>query len=208
MTRQEIADAVARLLGTEVRRFDFINGGRNNRVGRVSSDGGEFAVKAYFRDPRDRRTRLRAEYSMLEFLWRCGVRCIPEPLAVDRDLDIAVYRFVEGERPVAEALDAADTGALAALLGTMWALRGEAGAGALDTASEACFSVADYVDVVTRRRQRVVSHLGEELDDTRARAFLDGPFFRVLAEARTNAEAAADDAAALPPDAWTLSPSD
>src|SRR5262249_6318806 len=56
-------------------------GGRNNRVSGLDPDAGPLVLKLYFRDARDNRDRLGAEWSFIRHAWSRGIRVVPEPLA-------------------------------------------------------------------------------------------------------------------------------
>ena len=92
--------AVARLAGGPPRSLTPIGGGRNSQVFRLeTADGQTFALKAYFRHPGDSRDRLKAEFGALSFLWAQGLRCVPQPLALDPAAALGLYEFVPGKRP-------------------------------------------------------------------------------------------------------------
>lgn len=129
-------------------------GGRNNQVYRFETEAGRLVVlKRYFRDQRDKRDRLRAEWDFLTAAWSRGIRCVPEPLACDAATHAALYGFVEGRKLGATELTPAHVdAALDFVLALNAPPRAE-----LAPASEACFSLAEHVATVERRVARLAA---------------------------------------------------
>lgn len=208
--------ALERLLGGPPERIEPLRGGGNNRVLRVVRGGVARAAKLYFAHPGDPRDRLGAEFGMLAFLWRHGVRCLPEPLAADPAARIGLYGFVAGTPLAPGAVTAGDVAALGGLLRTMWRLRGEEGAAALPPSSEASFSLQAYLDRVARRLARVRAALELARPDgleREAAALVQDGLAPAWAEARDFVAAGAARAGVgladeLPVAARTLSPDD
>jgi len=130
-------------------------GGRNNRVYRVEAGGRPLLLKHYHRDPDDPRDRLGADFGFSGFAWRHGVRSIAEPLAADTLYGIALFEFVSGERPGPDDVTAQRIDEAVDFIAAVNRHRGAPDAAALPFASEACFSVADHLDTVEARLQRV-----------------------------------------------------
>lgn len=206
MTAEEqIVEGVRKALGEPPTEIERLRGGANNVVARVSVGGRSYAAKAYFTHPGDPRDRLRTEFDTLRFLWRHGVRAVPEPIGVAPSQRVAIYEFVEGRPVRAGDLGAAEVKQLVALIAAMWRLRHEADARTLPAASEAYFSVRAYLVAMEARFDRLRS----SLTDDDVAAFVDDEVaacvfaVRRLVEA---AEAAVDDE--LPLERRTLSPAD
>ena len=129
-------------------------GGRNNRVYRIDTEGGEALVlKHYFSDPRDPRDRLAAEWEFLRQAWARGVRRVPEPLACEAAARVGLYGFVPGRKLLAAELTLAHIDAAADfVLAVNAAPRDPL---TLSPASEACFSLAEHISMVERRIARL-----------------------------------------------------
>ncbi len=188
-------------------------GGANNLVFRVRAAGRDVLAKAYFTHPGDPRDRLGAEYGMLEFLWRHGVRCVPEPLFADRAGGVGLYAFVAGARPLPETIVWADVAQLADLLAAMWRLRTRAGAARLPAGSDSAFSIGGFLDNVGGRLRHALRGLEAPGSDPAARAWvqdvLRGGWRRVRAFVEDGARRAGlDPAAPLAPGRRTLNPAD
>ncbi|MFH1970361.1 MAG: hypothetical protein ABIJ53_08610, partial [Verrucomicrobiota bacterium] len=117
-------------------RVEPVAGGANNLVFRVTAGGRDILAKAYFQHPGDRRDRLGAEFGMLDFLWKNGLRCIPEPLYANYARHIGLYQFVEGCRPQREEISWPDVEQLIRFLADLWRLREKPGAAALPPGSD------------------------------------------------------------------------
>ena len=132
--------------------FRALAGGANNRVYRLDSvDGAHALLKFYFQHSYDSRDRLAAEFSFSQFAWDNGVRRLPRPLARDMENRLGLYEFIEG-RPllytevtmdcVQQALD---------FYHEVNGHRTRTEAIRLPLASEACFSLTEHLQCVTRR---------------------------------------------------------
>lgn len=143
----------AALLGRPVARAERIVGkGANNRIYRIEAGGERFALKIYPDD--DRRGRLEHEWAALSFLAEDGERMVPRPLA--RDAGAALYEWIDGGRPPA---DAAAIDAMAAFLERLHDRRHRAAA--LPEAAEACFAEAEIVRQLRARHARLSEVTGE-----------------------------------------------
>ena len=149
-----------------------IAGGGNNRVYLATSAGGQAIVKNYFRHAADTRDRFKSERAFYEFLWRRGIRRTPEPLAWDAENRLGLFSCVEGRKLLPGEVDA---GAVDQALEFVLELnRDRSGAGAVPTASEACFSLAEHLAVIDRRVDRLGQiEAGQEID-RKAVAFARG----------------------------------
>lgn len=150
--------AEAGLPGAE--RLVRLPGGANNRVYRV--DCGLFCVllKAYFRHPDDPRDRLGAEFSFSRFAWDRGLRCLPRPLACDRDRGLGLYEFLEGRSLLPGEVETGHVEQAAGFYRDLNRHRDHPDAVALPRASEACFTLAEHLACVERRIERLA-----QLDD-------------------------------------------
>jgi hypothetical protein len=145
---------VGRSGGGALRGLVQLKGGRNNRVFRVDRrEGPPLALKSYFSDPGDPRDRLTAEWSFIGYAWRRGVRAIPEPLAIEKAANAALYSFVEGSKPMANMIGADEIDAAVDFVAAVNAPPRDLAA--LEPGSEACFSVAQHLATVERRVERL-----------------------------------------------------
>lgn len=210
----EIATVIAELMGSGVTSMERMSGGRNNQVYRVNLDSGDcYVAKFYPGIDADHRDRLEAEFTGLQFMWGNGVRCVPEPITVDRPGRWAVYQYIDGEKVRPSEVTSGDIDQAVGFLASLRQLRRADGAHNLPLAADANLSFRDaYVGIEARLAQLLAQrgttpeylalleflgteftpHLKATIQWVRARLKdLDMPFDR-----------------ALGPEARTLSPSD
>lgn len=210
---EPIFAAVAAALGRRPDSVTRLAGGANNVVARVEVGGQPLLGKLYFSHARDPRDRLGTEFRMLEFLWRNGVRCVPEPLRMDRERNLGLYEFVTGERVAPGQVTPADVGQLVDLLATMWRLRTESGAEMLPPASEAAFTLDAYWANVERRLNRVRPALANRVEVAAVRDFVERELVPLAGEVREfvsgeSVRLGVELAAELPLSQRTLTPAD
>lgn len=130
-----------------------LTGGKNNQVFRVETATGPLLLKVYFTDAKDTRDRLGAEWAFLSRLRALGQPSVPQPLAMMRHPQAALYSFLDGRRPSASDIDRdAVEQAARFIIGANPTPRDLAG---LAAASEACFSLQDHIAAVDRRVGRL-----------------------------------------------------
>jgi hypothetical protein len=138
-------------------------GGKNNRVLKITpATDDPVVLKVYFRHPDDPRDRIGHEWAFSRYAWSHGIRSLPEPLAEDHDHAMAAFRFVAGtsfdhHRPGAEDVESA-----ARFVKALNDHREAADAQTLPSGSEACFSVAQHLQVVEQRVRQLTSIAGPE----------------------------------------------
>jgi len=129
-------------------------GGKNNRVFRLEDAAGKpFVLKQYYRDARDPRDRLDAEWRFIAYAWDRGVRQVPEPYGCDAEIGLGLYAYVGSVKLKAEALTADHVRHAADFIADL--NRPPRDALALKPGSEACFSVADHLSTIDRRIGRL-----------------------------------------------------
>ena len=205
-------EAITRLAGSAPRALTPLGGGRNSQVFRLeTADGRTLALKAYFRHAGDSRDRLGTEFGALRFLWEQGIRCVPQPLALDATTALGLYEFIPGEPPCVP--QDAELDAAWAFLVTLRKLSSAPTAARLPLASEAHFSLQEVAAHVQARLDRLTTATSEQPLAPELRAFLQRdliPAWRMLREdcqlACPRSGVAFD--APLPDSRRTLSPSD
>ena len=204
----DIPRVVERLLGNTIERFEILKGGANNIVGRADTKRESFAVKAYFHDPHDGRDRLGTEYSILSFLWKHGIRCIPEPVAADWNDKVGIYAFVNGTKARPGSLTKLDVLSMSDFLNEMWSLRNVPGASSLPVASDACFSLSDYIGAIEIRLKNLKDNIVGDRCGKAAIRFLEDDFCEVFYDVKRILQSNNNYHAVLPLSERTLSPSD
>ncbi len=157
-THHEIADhlfgadpevAAAALTGARAPRVTAVAIGGNNRLYRVTGHTGNFAMKSYPCPDDDPRDRLGTEFGALSFLKAQGEAAVPEPLAIDRTMHVALYQWIDGDR-IAYATTA-DVDAAVNFVRRLHGYRHATEATTLPLASEACLSTAELLQQIAAR---------------------------------------------------------
>ena len=212
-TNADVAGIVEAELGLQVVGSAQIHSG-NSRVLRLEcADGSRLIAKVYPPAGTDRRDRLGVEFGALSFLHRHGVAVVPRALAREPGAQIALYQYLEGERPLPASIGATDLEQLLDFLRVLDRLCAEPDSSTLPAASEACFSVDDYLNGVRQRLSRFARAMDDTPAHARARGFIDAslrPLFHLVEEHCASSAAPHDwhGAVALPHQYRTLSPSD
>jgi hypothetical protein len=183
--------------------------GRNSEVQRLQHAGGLALLKRYFQHPADRRDRLGTEFAFLSVCQQQGLAHVPRALAMDRDLNCALYSFLPGQRP--ELPTDGHIAQAARFILALNGLRGSAEAAALPLASDACLSIEAHLGLASSRIARLMAVAPDSEVAADACAFVRDtlePAWRALDAAARAAFASGELAAELPQSARILSPSD
>lgn len=182
MPLRSIIAAAAALLGRPVIAASPVKAGGNNRVYRIETAEGPFALKTYVQDPGDDRDRLGTEFGALAFLGCHSITCVPEAVSRDADRGIGIYGWIDGtpvDGPGKEDVDSA-----VGFVQSLARLSTADGAGALRSASEACLSAAELTRQLTHRHERLAA-VGDPALDTFLADTLGPAIAGIGARART-----------------------
>ena len=136
--------------GETVRNFSAVPHGANNRLFRVDCESGkQFALKVYPGTDGDTRDRLSVEFSALSFLASQVPGIVPEALTCDRNLGVALYEWIDGDRIETPSMD--DIDATLNFVTRMKEASRDDDAKLFSEASEACFSFDDLHNQITNR---------------------------------------------------------
>ncbi|MDD5428814.1 MAG: phosphotransferase [Candidatus Omnitrophica bacterium] len=179
-------------LGERVLSVKKVPGGVNSEAFRVFTDHKNvYFAKKYFTRKGDKRDRLSTEFAGLSFLWKNGVKNIPEPMAASKKDSIAVYRYIDGVKIRPGEITAGDIDQAAIFAGKLHSLAGAEGAAALAAASEACFSIKEYLDCVEDRAGKLKAAAEKRAAFGALRSYLDNEFFPVFETVKKNTKDAA-----------------
>lgn len=154
LTQRAAAMAESAGLGS-LQSLNQIAGGANNRVFILEAANGVALLKAYFRHPEDPRDRLGTEWAFSQFAWNHGVRALPQPLARDNELGLALFEYVTGRPPRSEEIDANAIDQAMNFFVDLNRDRDLPDAIALPNASEACFRLQEHLYLVSKRVERL-----------------------------------------------------
>jgi Phosphotransferase enzyme family len=149
-----------------------LQGGRNNKVFRVTTSSEDFLLKCYFHHPEDPRDRLGQEFGFLKHLSRTECQFSARPLASDRANHVGLMEFIEGVRPqVAEVDEKHIDQAIRFFFEANRELDHPATL-QLPPASEACFTIAEHIARTQTRVERLSQILLEDEVDAAAADFV------------------------------------
>lgn len=149
---RRIAERLLDKLGERIVAFRRVPGAFNcTAYAAQTRNNRKYLVKRYKIKKNDKRNRLATEFGGLSFLWRNGIRNIPRPVAIDRTNRMAAYSFIDGKKLKGKAIKLKDAMDSAKIIGQMAGLSGKKRALSQPTASEACFSIKAYIDIVEQR---------------------------------------------------------
>jgi hypothetical protein len=173
-TMNNIEKFVTSLVGAGVISLERLAGGANSLVLKAVATNGEvLLVKVYSHDDRD---RFGAEFGGLSFLWKHGVRTIPEPVGAEGGQRLAVFRFVNGKRFVPGRVGRDDVMTASSFLKELYTISRKTEAEALPVASEACFSLEAHVDCVKRRLDSLLLAASGDATSWIAKEYLESEF--------------------------------
>jgi len=128
-----------------------LQGGRNNRVFKVIADGGIYFLKQYFKSKKDLRDRLETEFSFSVFAWNKGIRNIAKPVKIDRDNRLALFEWIDGQKPGFWEIPEKYSVKALDFLKQLNKVHSEKSVQMLGYASDACFSLNTHVSGVEKR---------------------------------------------------------
>lgn len=203
------------LLGSKPVHSELVKGSGNNQIFSLhSADEKKIAVKKYYQNSPGDRDRCRAESDALEFLWKNGIRSIPQPLYKDLQSRFAVHSFINGKLLSSGEVNSTHIQQAADFLVQLQLLaqRHPHGAG-INLGSDSRSCLMDYVDILERRLTRIQTgcnsaSMGSEILDFLTFRFV--PYFQIITENfyKKAAELVVSIDKPLPRKDKTLSPSD
>ena len=136
---------------SNIKAIEPIHQGGNNQLYHITNSSQDFVLKKYFQHPEDKRNRLAAEFSFLEFAHKTTPQFVPKPFSKN-DLEFtALYEFIDGikirsEQEV-ENHHIAACGEFVAGLNQL----SKYDVSSITNASEACFSINDHLNTIDKR---------------------------------------------------------
>ncbi|ACS78627.1 phosphotransferase [Maridesulfovibrio salexigens] len=201
---------IQRLTDETPLKAEHIRAGRNSRVYRVDCKSGRcLLAKFYLQPTADGRSRLKQEWTALNFMTGSGITNIPRPLKFDESVQGAIYSFISGN-PVKETT-VKDIDEVVSFLAKLKDISRLPAAIELPRAAEACFSPAELVESIRQRLKKLQALPAKDEVYQSMHSFLENKFRPALEECSGNAKQH------FPAELWTaplaqrnrtLSPSD
>ena len=184
-----------------------IPGGKNNRLFEAETgDGRGLIIKQYNVHGHDPRDRLGAEWRFVNEVWGMGVHTVAEPLRVDEESKLAFYARLPGRKLAQEEITVDRVRQAACFIVDI--NRTAKTPSNLPLAAEACFSLAQHIETVRVRVDRL-----DQIDPTapladKAQQFVRDGLRPCWADIERDIEIQADQTDAKPDCAAFRSPSD
>ena len=159
-------------LGGKSIRIEPLSSGGNNRVFKLFAGNDPYLLKWYFNDSIDTRDRLATEFRFLEHAWNLGLRCVPQPIAKDKDHHVALYEFIEGDKLESTDINEDLLEQAAKFLANLNSIKSRTSGNDLPIASEACFSLDAHINILNSRFERLSRIEKESLIDQQAYKFI------------------------------------
>lgn len=148
-----------------------LSGGANNRIYKLEfQDRSPLVLKQYFQHAQDLRPRLDSEFSFLQYAWDIGIRSIPEPLFTIKYKNIALFSYIPASPFQKEKIDEPLIDQLIQFFLQLNKQKNRATQ--LNRASEACFSLEDYLKVSESRIARLSKHFYQSSIEKEVETFL------------------------------------
>lgn len=152
MTEDTIARILKKNRGVRVTSIKRLPGGFNCSVFKLhGSDKQAYIAKKYIEREDDPTSRLLAEFQSLTFLWKHGIRAIPEPICMSKEDNIGMYQFIAGTRFAKGAYSHHDIREATNFWRSIHILTREVEAKSLPVAKDACFRLDWYFTSVENR---------------------------------------------------------
>lgn len=138
--------------GIEIKPFA---SGGNNRVFILYAVDKKYLLKNYYVSEFDRRNRLQNEWGLLKYAEKENIACVPKPIACLPSENIAIYEFIEGQKLLPSEIDVAHIHMAADFVRLLNKSKNSKEALSLPNASEACFSIAEHVELIASRIEAI-----------------------------------------------------
>ena len=129
--------------------------GGNNRLFKVETNTGVYAVKQYFRHEQDQRNRLASEYAFLAYAGKAAAEYVPQAYACDQPSGLALYEYLDGSPISHDELDWNYLEQAVAFFCKLNQPTARQQLTQLPKASEACFSIAEHLGLIDARLNRI-----------------------------------------------------
>lgn len=134
-----------------IERISLLTSGGNNKAWRVDSDGAGFLAKHYFRHAGDSRDRRSSEFEFARYADLCAPGRVAKAICTEPAAGFSIFQFLSGRAVNVGEVGADEVLAAASFFAALNGKNRLLDAAHLPTASEACFSIAEHLNLVRRR---------------------------------------------------------
>lgn len=146
--------------------------GGNNRLYRIETRNGHFAVKYYFNEKVDVRLRLNSEVTFVKYAQEFSQQ-VPKCYAYDTEHQLALFEFIEGEDFFDKTLTEIDIDAAINFFIDINQHKFTVSASKLPIASEACFSLQAHMDLLALRIDKLQHIPSDTTENCEAQSYID-----------------------------------
>ena len=150
---EKIKSLAGNLVNRKILNAESAGRGNNNKVYRVQTTGGFYALKIYSSQIGEPWDRLGTEFSALNFLYSNGFTCIPRAIAKDQKNNCALYEWIDGQ-PIASISNEELHIVVSFLLQIQSYIENKM-AKSINNASASCFSINQVLKQIDRRLRRL-----------------------------------------------------
>jgi len=141
-----------------VGRINKIKSGKNNKVYIVNfKDGEKYVLKMYYACVNDKRDRFKSEMAFLDFAHQNGIKNVPKIIAADKRKRAAIFQHIDGRDFKKNDVDADAINEAMNFFKQINKYRNSLSAKRIGTASEACFSIDEHINLVKKRLEKLLT---------------------------------------------------
>lgn len=194
---------------SNIKAIEPVYQGGNNQLYRVTNSSQDFVLKKYFQHSEDKRNRLAAEFSFLEFAHIKTPKFVPKPFSKNDTDFTALYEFIDGikirsEQDVKKHHIAACGEFITGLNDSL-----KHNAPCLMNASEACFSINDHLNTIDKRISELAINSNPDIQLSVVLNKIQAQWVIIKEKVLNKCDALQISAQAiLPPEKRVISPSD
>jgi hypothetical protein len=138
-------------------KVESLRGGRNSQVCKVDDFAGDaFVLKRYFYDSSQQKDRATREWNFLLHAHEVCGDMVAEPIAYDKEFQSIVMEYVPGNDFIGENITEKDVLAASEFIYRLNNMKECPSSNRIENASEACFDMAEQVDLMNIRIQRLL----------------------------------------------------
>lgn len=167
------------IFGNNIRE---IGRGRNSQVYLIEQGRAKWIVKKYNRWINDDRKRLENEFNFLSFLTKKKVKQISEPIFYDIEKNIGLFSFIPGELP--KSINSSLINQASDFIKIINKYRKDKSTKFLPEASEACFSINDHINLVTKKVRKLINIVPDNDNKNKVLVFAKSWLYKSLKEIR------------------------
>ena len=171
---EKIRSLASNLVNKKVLDAERTGKGNNNKVYRILTTDGSYALKIYSNQIGENLDRLGTEFSALTFLYSNGLTCIPRAIAKDRKNNCALYQWIDGQ-PIA-SISNEELQTVVSFLLQIQSFIGNKTAKRIKNASASCFSINQVLNQIDKRLKRLTENFSEI---PRLKSFLQNHFIPI-----------------------------